>query len=711
MPAGRTPDMLVIVDSDPASNRGLDIARRYARGALALTAWDAPSPGADIDTQASRTATPTIAEALRVAAQRRISWVGVRRDFAEPQQLLGDLLRGAAGSLPSDLPGFAVFLADGDPAPFRRILAIVDRRQGPISGLAAYAAVAVADTAGAELDVLVLGAEGEQLTSADSEAMLAISREQELFARAVERGRAGGFITNWIPAVGVGDPWSVIADQLTQHDYDLVIDDLGDVSLGGRMRQSRSLADTLAPGEVGEIPLRLVSEVPIPVLLVIDEIRLGMRPATLLKAGAVAALSLGVVSASIIPPGAAAASLSAAQDPAAELVEELQGALGIEDPAVVAREAAADAASRGGASTGARGAAESVGVTTPVVEQAGVVPTQSATSNPPPAAESDKPSEKVKEPEDPEVLTPADEVKEVKAPKGGATPAEVAKAADEAAKEKAALAKEKERAEKAEKSAAQAEEAYGTAQEVAEVALAELEAARASLEEAVTHAERAHAQTSGVQAVLPGGATPEEAQFAAIAAQSAQKRLDDAVERGADVLDELAAAEQEVQDAEAKLAKRESEVSQSKADYKESKEKAEVYRASLAKTRQSPVKKGSYNLTARFGNTGGYWSSGTHTGLDFAAPSGTDVMAAASGTVVSVGYAGPYGNQIIVDHGDGWQTTYNHLSNTRVSVGQKVSTGDHIGDVGSTGNSTGSHLHFEVTKNEKFVDPEGWLGW
>jgi murein DD-endopeptidase MepM/ murein hydrolase activator NlpD len=97
--------------------------------------------------------------------------------------------------------------------------------------------------------------------------------------------------------------------------------------------------------------------------------------------------------------------------------------------------------------------------------------------------------------------------------------------------------------------------------------------------------------------------------------------------------------------------------------------------------------------------------------LDFAGSSGTDIMAAASGTVVSTGWEGSYGNQVVIDHGNGYQTTYNHMSGIGVRAGQKVQTGDHIGDMGSTGNSTGTHLHFEVTHNGKFMDPESWLGW
>jgi murein DD-endopeptidase MepM/ murein hydrolase activator NlpD len=86
-------------------------------------------------------------------------------------------------------------------------------------------------------------------------------------------------------------------------------------------------------------------------------------------------------------------------------------------------------------------------------------------------------------------------------------------------------------------------------------------------------------------------------------------------------------------------------------------------------------------------------------------------MAAASGMVVSTGYEGAYGNQVVIDHGDGYQTTYNHLSGIGVSVGDTVSTGDQIGKRGSTGNSRASNLHFEVTKDAEFIDPEPWLGW
>ncbi|WP_427173653.1 M23 family metallopeptidase [Arthrobacter sp. 92] len=99
-----------------------------------------------------------------------------------------------------------------------------------------------------------------------------------------------------------------------------------------------------------------------------------------------------------------------------------------------------------------------------------------------------------------------------------------------------------------------------------------------------------------------------------------------------------------------------------------------------------------------------------HRGQDYAAQCGTAVHAAASGTVTFAGWH-PYGggNRVVIDHGNGLETTYNHLSSSSVQVGQKVSRGDVIALSGTTGASTGCHLHFEVMVNGDVVDPLGWL--
>lgn len=108
-----------------------------------------------------------------------------------------------------------------------------------------------------------------------------------------------------------------------------------------------------------------------------------------------------------------------------------------------------------------------------------------------------------------------------------------------------------------------------------------------------------------------------------------------------------------------------------------------------------PVAAGAYRLTSRFGECSFLWAN-CHTGLDFAAPSGTPVMSVANGTVTETSYAGSYGNRIIVTLDDGTEIWYAHLSGYAVNAGEPVTGGSVIGYVGSTGNSTGPHLHLEV---------------
>lgn len=101
-----------------------------------------------------------------------------------------------------------------------------------------------------------------------------------------------------------------------------------------------------------------------------------------------------------------------------------------------------------------------------------------------------------------------------------------------------------------------------------------------------------------------------------------------------------------------------------------------------------------------------------HNGIDFAAPNGTPVLAARAGRVVTVqsGHA-TNGNWIKIDHGNGYATAYLHLADTRVSTGSAVTAGQRIGSVGSTGRSTGNHLHFIVYQNGTPVDPKPFILW
>jgi murein DD-endopeptidase MepM/ murein hydrolase activator NlpD len=98
-----------------------------------------------------------------------------------------------------------------------------------------------------------------------------------------------------------------------------------------------------------------------------------------------------------------------------------------------------------------------------------------------------------------------------------------------------------------------------------------------------------------------------------------------------------------------------------------------------------------------------------HEGIDIGVPSGTPVHAAAAGTVIYAGWMEGYGNFVILDHGGGIATAYGHNTSLAVAVGQTVSQGQVIAYSGSTGHSTGPHVHFEVRVNGSAVDPLGYL--
>lgn len=174
----------------------------------------------------------------------------------------------------------------------------------------------------------------------------------------------------------------------------------------------------------------------------------------------------------------------------------------------------------------------------------------------------------------------------------------------------------------------------------------------------------------------------------------------------------LAVAEKQTADAAAKAEKA---AAAKAADAKEkaeaaAKKQAEAERlAELAKQYKLPVV--SYTITGTFGQPGSMWSSGYHTGLDFAAPTGTLIKAVHGGTITQAGWAGAYGYRTVLTLDDGTELWFCHQSSIGVSVGQKVSTGDVIGRIGATGNVTGPHLHLEVHPNGQStgIDPMAWL--
>lgn len=101
-----------------------------------------------------------------------------------------------------------------------------------------------------------------------------------------------------------------------------------------------------------------------------------------------------------------------------------------------------------------------------------------------------------------------------------------------------------------------------------------------------------------------------------------------------------------------------------------------------------------------------YKTTMLHTGLDFTAPVKTEIYATGNGVVEKVEYDGRgYGNNVIINHGYGYETLYGHMSKINVRPGQKINRGDVIGFVGNTGSSTGPHLHYEVIKNDRKINP------
>ena len=113
-------------------------------------------------------------------------------------------------------------------------------------------------------------------------------------------------------------------------------------------------------------------------------------------------------------------------------------------------------------------------------------------------------------------------------------------------------------------------------------------------------------------------------------------------------------------------------------------------------------------ITSRYGERSSLRRS-THTGLDIACTTGTDIKVVSNGTVTFSGKKGSYGNLVIVDHGNGVETWYGHCSKLYSNVGDTVEAGSIIATVGSTGNSTGPHLHFEIRINGECVNPQNYV--
>ncbi|MER6534316.1 M23 family metallopeptidase [Streptomyces sp. 900105755] len=227
---------------------------------------------------------------------------------------------------------------------------------------------------------------------------------------------------------------------------------------------------------------------------------------------------------------------------------------------------------------------------------------------------------------------------------------------------------------------------------------------------------RTTAQAAGIAALTTTGVIGTVSAAPALAAENSVEQtgltpvitISDSV---AEQIDAQAAAQKAV--AERKAAE---EAARKKAAEQAEKERAAKARAAREAERKrlntfvAPISD-SYVSTG-YKTGGSLWSSGAHTGIDFHAASGTAVHAVGTGTVVSTGWGGAYGNEIVIKMADGMYTQYGHLSSIGVSVGQQVTPGQQIGLSGATGNTTGPHLHFEARTTPEYgsdVDPVAYL--
>ncbi|MFI0503862.1 transglycosylase family protein [Streptomyces albogriseolus] len=188
----------------------------------------------------------------------------------------------------------------------------------------------------------------------------------------------------------------------------------------------------------------------------------------------------------------------------------------------------------------------------------------------------------------------------------------------------------------------------------------------------------------------PSAPSPEPSGKKAAAPKSQNKKTEKKAERKA----------------EKKTGKRTQERTQERADRSSSSSSAS---SSTGARRVAPV---SAALGTPYHKTGSSWSKGYHTGVDFPVPTGTPVKSVGAGTVVAAGWEGSFGYQVVVRHADGRYSQYAHLSAISVRNGQSVGAGQRIGRSGSTGNSSGPHLHFEVRTGPGFgsdVDPLAYL--
>ncbi|MFF9755102.1 transglycosylase family protein [Streptomyces sp. NPDC014344] len=182
--------------------------------------------------------------------------------------------------------------------------------------------------------------------------------------------------------------------------------------------------------------------------------------------------------------------------------------------------------------------------------------------------------------------------------------------------------------------------------------------------------------------------------------------------RSAEPADKRASAPRTEQRKTEKAEKKTEKKTEKKAEKTEKRTQQRADRSGSASSGVQRVAPVSAALGTPYHKAGSSWSKGYHTGVDFPVPTGTPVKSVGAGTVVAAGWEGSYGYQVVVRHNDGRYSQYAHLSAISVKNGQSVGAGQRIGRSGSTGNSSGPHLHFEVRTGPGFgsdIDPLAYL--
>lgn len=583
---------------------------------------------------------------VRVMAQRDAYW-GLIPKNRDPVTVIADFLSEARHSLDTGFPCF-VLVATEPGRRYERIAIVADVRAPVTTGALALTGVGLACHVGAELDVLMLGADREHPPQHwhDVEQLLDIRGGAEYLEQALEKARQENLRINWVALGDAAARDQVVLQAVRDGGYDLVLDDLRPLDVGPRIGRLKRVERQLVSGDSVDTAYRLLRDAPCDVGIVVDAVTMNMVPSSAVRVGAVAALSLGVVgiampnttSGSAGTDAAMVASVEAPLDPAAQAVADAEAA------AQAQAQAQAEAAVA---------AVPFVGIPAP---------------------------------------SPADLPEEV---------------SDEAY---------------AGYQASYNEEAAIYAQEQAELAAAQQQQHVADTAVVLTQADLALERND----LMSAKATTDSAEDNLAYSQGGKDALTDAEEARAQgsyntAQRNLQRQQADVKAAEARLSSAREQAAAAAAATAAQQAIVEAEAANMAawnsfmaeadaRTDRVVAPVPGYSISTKYGVAGPYWASGYHTGIDYAAPTGAPVVAAADGVVTFAGWNGAYGNQVKVQHEDGSVTTYAHLSSSSVSVGKSVGAGDQIGRIGSTGNSTGPHLHFELlTPSGGFTNPETWL--